>query len=263
MGKLVLVLPDGESREIPLVRERITLGRRPDNDVCLPFPSVSGEHAAIVTILDDSFLEDLNSTNGTLVNGKAITKHFLRDRDQIDIGLLRFVYHDADATHAMPVQAQDAGGAVAGEPDTALAGVRESPDVPAGPPSLRGELVPASAGASIDTSSWIEPPTPGRAPIAPEASSVRSHDGKRPPVLDVLDGPQAGSTLLLDRGELVVGRLGVAIVALRRSDQGYRLVQLEGEMPATINGAPVGAEGVMLAAGDRIGIARTSLVYRQ
>ena len=47
MGKLVLHLPDGSTRDVPLARERITIGRRADNDVCLPLPTVSGEHAAI------------------------------------------------------------------------------------------------------------------------------------------------------------------------------------------------------------------------
>ena len=92
MGKLVLFLKDASPVEIPLSKERVTLGRRADNDVCLPYPAVSGEHAAVVTILADSFLEDLGSTNGTLVNGRPIAKHFLRDRDQIDIGRQLLVY---------------------------------------------------------------------------------------------------------------------------------------------------------------------------
>ncbi len=92
MGKLVLFLADGTTTDVPLDRERITIGRRADNDVCLPYPAVSGEHAAVVTILADSFLEDLGSTNGTLVNGRPVTKHFLADRDLIDIGRQRFTY---------------------------------------------------------------------------------------------------------------------------------------------------------------------------
>ena len=98
MGKLVLFIADGTTMDIPLDKERITIGRRADNDVCLPYPAVSGEHAAVVTILADSFLEDLGSTNGTIVNGKAIAKHFLTDHDQIDIGRQRLTYmSDNDA----------------------------------------------------------------------------------------------------------------------------------------------------------------------
>ncbi len=92
MGKLVLLLADGSTLDVPLTKERMTIGRRADNDVCLPHPAVSGEHASVVTILADSFLEDLGSTNGTLVNGKPIVKHFLRDYDQIDIGRQRLVF---------------------------------------------------------------------------------------------------------------------------------------------------------------------------
>jgi len=103
VGKLVLLLADGTTLDVPLGRERIVIGRRADNDVCLPHPAVSGEHASVVTILADSFLEDLGSTNGTLVNGKPIVKHFLRDHDQIDIGRQRMVFLSDDNAHADPL----------------------------------------------------------------------------------------------------------------------------------------------------------------
>jgi pSer/pThr/pTyr-binding forkhead associated (FHA) protein len=96
MSKLVLHLADGTTLNIPLDKERITIGRRSDNDICLPNLAVSGEHAAVVTILDDSFLEDLDSTNGTLVNGNTIVKHFLHDRDEIDVGQHKLVYFDKE-----------------------------------------------------------------------------------------------------------------------------------------------------------------------
>ncbi|HEY7903888.1 MAG TPA: FHA domain-containing protein, partial [Casimicrobiaceae bacterium] len=102
MAKLVLFLPDGSTKAIALNKERLVIGRRVDNDVCLPFPAVSGEHAAVVTILSDSFLEDLNSTNGTLVNGATVQKHFLRDRDQIDIGRQKFIYLADEAADLLP-----------------------------------------------------------------------------------------------------------------------------------------------------------------
>lgn len=103
MGKLVLHLPDGTVQDVLLGKERITIGRRSDNDVCLPYPAVSSEHAAVVTILNDSFLEDLGSTNGTLVNGTRILKHLLRDHDQIDIGRQRLVYFINEGVEAEPL----------------------------------------------------------------------------------------------------------------------------------------------------------------
>ena len=104
VGKLVHFHADGKAAEIRLDRQRITIGRRPDNDICLAYPAVSGAHAAIVTILADSFLEDLGSTNGTLVNGTSVAKHFLRDRDEIDIGqeILVYLADDAATLEAPP-----------------------------------------------------------------------------------------------------------------------------------------------------------------
>jgi hypothetical protein len=103
MGKLVLYMPDGTLHDIALDKERLTIGRHSDNDVCLPFPAVSGEHAAVVNILTDSFLEDLGSTNGTLVNGKRVVKHFLRDHDLIDIGRNRLLYLSDENVRADPL----------------------------------------------------------------------------------------------------------------------------------------------------------------
>jgi hypothetical protein len=103
MGKLVLHLPDGTVQDIVLGKEHITIGRRSDNDVCLPYPAVSSEHARVVTILNDSFLEDLGSTNGTLVNGQRVLKHLLCDHDQIDIGRQRLVYYVSETTRAEPL----------------------------------------------------------------------------------------------------------------------------------------------------------------
>ena len=74
----IIVSMDGEVvRELDLSQERISIGRRPYNDIVLDSPSISGEHAVIVTAHKESILEDLNSTNGTYVNGQLIKKHFL------------------------------------------------------------------------------------------------------------------------------------------------------------------------------------------
>ena len=80
----IIISRDGQiEQQIQLSKERMTLGRHPRNDIVLTHPAVSGDHAVIVTILDDSFLEDLHSTNGTFVNGHRIGKHFLQHQDMI------------------------------------------------------------------------------------------------------------------------------------------------------------------------------------
>jgi predicted component of type VI protein secretion system len=181
VGKLVLFLADGTTMDVPLDRERVTIGRRADNDVCLPYPAVSGEHAQVVTILADSFLEDLGSTNGTLVNGRGVTKHFLTDHDQIDIGRQRLTYlSDNDAkVDALPpdlLRNQLRGLSEKVEPARPLPQI----DVPGGrerrppsgvrnaPPAAdferdHGEPGPAPAMASAQV--MPSAPTPARIPI--------------------------------------------------------------------------------------------------
>ena len=86
MGKLIVTNANGETSDFELSKERVTVGRHNDNDICLNDKAVSGHHAVIITILQDSFLEDLDSTNGTQVNGKQIAKHPLSNGDVIAIG---------------------------------------------------------------------------------------------------------------------------------------------------------------------------------
>lgn len=85
MAKIILFKGDEVLREVTLTRERITIGRRPENAVVIDDLEISGEHAAIVTSDEDAYLEDLNSTNGTQVNGQPVSKHFLRDGDVIEL----------------------------------------------------------------------------------------------------------------------------------------------------------------------------------
>jgi hypothetical protein len=82
--------------EYNMNKERYTIGRLPDNDIRIDNAAVSGHHSLIINILNDSFLEDLNSTNGTYVNGKLIKKHALQHGDVITVGhhQLRFVEDD-------------------------------------------------------------------------------------------------------------------------------------------------------------------------
>ena len=83
MAKLLVMREGVIEQTVQLTKERMTVGRHKHNDIVLNHPAVSGEHALVTTILDDSFLEDLQSTNGTFVNGHRIGKHFLQNKDVI------------------------------------------------------------------------------------------------------------------------------------------------------------------------------------
>jgi pSer/pThr/pTyr-binding forkhead associated (FHA) protein len=92
MAKLVLSMETTMLKEIPLSKERTTIGRKPHNDIQIDNLAISGEHAVVMTILNDSFLEDLGSTNGTFVNGQSVKKHFLQNGDTIELGKYKLKY---------------------------------------------------------------------------------------------------------------------------------------------------------------------------
>jgi hypothetical protein len=250
MGKLVLTLPGGRTRDIPLDRERITIGRRADNDVCLPYPAVSGEHAAVVTILDDSFLEDLNSTNGTLVNGRPVAKHFLRDRDEIDIGRQVIVYVAGDSLSDREAVPAGASTTEANPAPVPVPSRTRDPVAPAPHPAAG-----VRSGMRIDTSPLVPEPSPGGAPVGVDSARPAG------PTLEVLEGPGAGRVVAIDREVFVIGRVGVQLAAATRTADGLRLVHVEGDTPPRINGATLPEEGSLLALGDEIEIAGAKLRF--
>jgi hypothetical protein len=265
VSKLVLFMPDGNTLDVPLARERTTIGRRADNDICLPDLAVSGEHAAVVTILADSFLEDFGSTNGTLVNGKAIGKHFLRDRDQIEIGHHRLVYcADDDAAMTSEVvgitriNARDFGERV----ETAK-------------PFVRERVVPGRGKAASDAPSVAtEPQASGLAAAVVDASAPAAPQVDSPPApaaalpdppasIKVLSGLNAGMSIPLRKAETTIGRPGVQVASIVQSGAAFKLQVVEGISPPVLNGRPIGSDGAELGRGDVIEIAGTRLEFVQ
>src|SRR5438067_3994475 len=221
-------MPDGSTREILLTRERIRIGRRPDNDVSLPFPAVSGEHAAIVTILSDSFLEDLGSTNGTFVNGKSVTKHFLRDLDRIDIGRENLIYYADDDAKPEPLPPELLNNRNLAQPlesyrtieaDIA-AQIASRPTRTTKTKRVVTEVAPSSAlddvtdrTTRLQTVLAVSSPIPPATRDAPAAGTAVDTQPctvvKDAPalVVHVMSGPSAGRELTLSKDEICVGRI--------------------------------------------------------
>ena len=102
MARLILSLDGQVMAEYNMNKERYTIGRLPDNDIRIDNPAVSGHHSLIINILNDSFLEDLNSTNGTYVNGKLIKKHALQHGDVVTVGHHQLRFVDTQSSDAEP-----------------------------------------------------------------------------------------------------------------------------------------------------------------
>lgn len=99
MPRLVLSLDGVVLREVTLTKDRTTIGRRSHNDIVIDNLAVSGEHAVMIANGEDTYLEDLGSTNGTTVNGQPIKKHLLQSGDTVEIGKYRLRYQ-VDGVHS-------------------------------------------------------------------------------------------------------------------------------------------------------------------
>jgi FHA domain len=90
--RLLLSTASQHLRQIVIDKPRLTIGRRPYNDIMLDDLTVSGEHAVLLTRAGASVIEDLRSRNGTLVNGEPVIQRALLDGDRIEIGIYRLQY---------------------------------------------------------------------------------------------------------------------------------------------------------------------------
>jgi len=218
-------------------KERYTLGRLPDNDVRIDNAAVSGHHALIINILNDSFLEDLNSTNGTYVNGKLIKKHALQHGDVITIGHhhLRFV-------------------------DTQMEGADQDEfekTMVIGPGQVSEERLRAAtaapAAAPVAAPSAAAPATP-----PPAARLVP------PAKLQVLSGQFAGRELEITKALTTLGRPGVQVAAIARRAEGYTIVHVESAKPGDyplVNGEPTGPQARRLSDNDVITLAGVKMGF--
>lgn len=266
MAKLILSLDGAQLREFPLTKERTTIGRKPHNDVVIDNLAVSGEHAMIMTILNDSFLEDLGSTNGTVVNGQPIKKHFLQNSDVIELGKykLKFV---ADVPVAQPAQPDFEKTMVlrspiaAAKPDQAHSGVRSdvrgAPGKPLSEAGLRSEpglpQSPAPVGSLGTQTADSHAPavavaaTAGAAVAHVPAAEVRAIPASPAPApavgtIQILSGANAGRELALMKALTTLGKPGVQVAVIAKRPQGYFITHVEGDTFPTVNGKPLDAQ---------------------
>ena len=180
MARLILSLDSQVMAEYNMNKERYTIGRLPDNDIRIDNGAVSGHHSLIINILNDSFLEDLNSTNGTYVNGKLIKKHALQHGDVVTVGhhQLRFVEDD---------EAQD-----------------EFEKTMVIQPSSRPVEKVRAAHEQVEKASAVPPSATGKSRTLSEAGAAALKKAK----LQVLSGAFAGRELELSKALTTLGRPG-------------------------------------------------------
>ena len=243
MAKLILSLEGSVIREVPLDKERITIGRKPQNDIQIENLAVSGEHARIVTILKDSFLEDLGSTNGTLVNGNPVKKHILQDSDVIEIGKykLKFVM---EALAAQPVEEASMEDfektMILRAPAAAKAAAKAFGETPA------MQAVAATAPAPAVTAAVVAAPPVEQAAVA---------------AIQILNGPSAGRELVFTKNLTTLGKAGVQVAVIARRPQGYFITHVEGVKFPVVNGTTLDAQAHPLNDHDVIELAGVKMEF--
>jgi pSer/pThr/pTyr-binding forkhead associated (FHA) protein len=250
MAKLILSFEGTIQKTFLIDKERMTLGRRPENDIQVDNLAVSGAHAVVLTLGGDTFLEDLASTNGTFVNGEPIYKHLLRAKDVIELGKHTLTF--------VPDPPRDANQNF----DKTLV-IRRPPKVAPGAPPPK----PASASAGPATvmatpmspATVMAPPTPmpARSPAAPPPPPLAP---LREAALHVLSGSAAGRSLALSKPMTKLGGGGQVAVIARRPT-GYFITHVAGDTQPLINKRPIGNEPRQLNEHDTIEIAGTQMRF--
>lgn len=261
MARLILSLDGQVMAEYNMNKERYTVGRLPDNDIRIDNPAVSGHHSLVINILNDSFLEDLNSTNGTYVNGKLIKKHALQHGDVVTVGHHQLRFVDTQSSDTEPDEFEKTmvitpGSAVAAIAAKKAATVSPPPPAPA----------PKAAAAPTPVSTSAPPMTRPMPPVGNSSSATGEHAGIALPKakLQVLSGAFAGRELELNKALTTLGRPGVQVAAITRRADGYFIVHVDSGKPGdypSVNGAAIGEQARKLADNDVILLAGVKMGF--
>lgn len=234
-AKLTLMLNGSTVSEHALDKESISIGRKPENDIHVDNLAVSGKHAQIITILNDSFLEDLNSTNGTYVNGSLIKKHALKHGDVIAVGKHQLKYENEQASNDADEGAFEKTMVI--RPDAA------------GMPDATGSHQVAESVNKI---------------VAEEAKKAETPSASQAGRLQILSGANAGKELALTKALTTIGKPGTQVAAITRRPQGYFIIHVEGgpdNQTPIINGAAVGTQATQLNDHDIIEVANVKMEF--
>src|SRR5512137_1425393 len=220
MGKLVVSLDGVVIKEVQITKDKTTLGRRPYNDIVIDNLAVSGEHAVLQMAGGDVFIEDLNSTNGTYINGKAIKKQLLAHNDTVEIGKYKIKYLVDESGEYEKTMIMRPGGA-------------------AQPPAF-------SSGHPAQSMHPGQPSAYGSLTGLPPAATVA------PASIKVLNGAAAGREVTLTKVVTTVGKPGVQVASITKRPNGYAFAHVEGTTRPSINGVPLVGDSVPLRNGDVI-----------
>ena len=293
-AKLIISLEDNVVDEVPIEKEIITIGRSTDNDLCLDNLAISGYHSQISNILNDCFLEDLDSTNGTFVNSKIVMRHALKDGDIIDIGnhRIKYVNHLASSSANSEFERKSVM-TVTSERNNILKEEQNIQSIEDQINSLEeqmcessraddkyaadsSELINKSSNNEVDDSCDIED-TNSRFEKAVASNSKNDSTSSdvddiqinsQLPVsrigrIQILNGKNSGKEITLEKSLTTVGRPGVAVSGITKRNTGYYIMHIDGhtKTPSKLNGEVIGTKAELIEDHDIIDVAGIKLVF--
>lgn len=238
MPKLILSMDGLVLKEIELNKERTSIGRKPNNDIQIDNLAISGQHAVITCILNDAFLEDQNSTNGTYVNGQSVKKHVLHHNDVIELGKYRIKYIADPAQPGM----------------TASEMVETSALKPFELSPTETDVGVRAGGAPTETQVLA-------AGALERAEKAVAANPDRMGVIQVLSGANSGRELELVKSLTTLGKPGKQVVVITRRPHGYFITHVEGASFPLVNGAAIDAQAHLLKDHDIIDLAGVKMEF--
>jgi FHA domain len=174
MPKMIVSIDGVVIKEVQLTKDRTTLGRRPYNDIVIDNLAVSGEHAVLQMMGNEVFLEDLNSTNGTYINGKAVKKQQLQNNDTVEIGKYKIKFANEAAGAAFDKTMVIKGGMMPGPGASSSVNTTAVPLTAEGVPSAAIKVLSgAAAGREVALIKVVT--TIGKPGVAVAAITKRPH----------------------------------------------------------------------------------------
>lgn len=233
MATVQLIFKGDIIQEFPLNKETITIGRKKENDIQIDNLAVSSHHAKIITILNDSFIEDTNSTNGTYVNGSLIKKQQLRNGDVVHIGKhdLKYINQAVSTSDSFEKTMIINPGAEGMPEDEGSSEIDQSV----------GQIVREITNADTGAKSAI-----GHAKIR------------------LLTGANSGKELPLTKVLTTLGKPGVQVAAITRRPTGYFLIHIDGGINhgrPKVNDMEIGSQAQQLNTNDVIEVAGVKMSF--
>lgn len=227
-AKLLITLNNSLVSDVSLDKEVTSIGRKSDNDIVIDNLAVSGKHARILFMGGEAFLEDLDSTNGTFVNSEKTKKHLLKNGDLITIGQHQLKFEGAEVE----------------EGDLEKTVVIK-------PYAVGMEGTAAFEAAALEKERQ-------KKDDAATAEIVAS--GEKPALLQLLNGPNNGKKMALNKSITRLGKPGEQVAAIAKRPQGYFIMHLGGNTAQPVlNGTGVGTQATALKHGDIIEVGKTRM----